>query len=161
MHTEEPKGPIDDGRYEKRDLNVVGIGKATFFLYAVFFGCTIAAWFIWNALSPKYKSDPRVVEAKRIVPGYPNPLLQSNISVRTDIAVMRQEEEKILTSSGVNPDGSTRIPIDQAMKALAEKGFKPTGAQVPANTVGTTVQQNALSEDEAMKTLQSSGKVGQ
>ncbi|MBS1717667.1 MAG: hypothetical protein JSS72_08040 [Armatimonadetes bacterium] len=63
------------------------------------------------------------------------PMLQSNITTKTDIADLRRAEDHALSHAGaIDPKkGIYRIPVDQAMKETLEKGIPEVGQNwIPA-----------------------------
>jgi hypothetical protein len=68
-------------------------------------------------------------------------MVQSNIATKVDIMELRQHETLMLTSPvGWADEQKTHLhmPIDQAMKLIAQKGVTPTGSEVPAVSKGHT-----------------------
>ncbi|HSB78092.1 MAG TPA: hypothetical protein VLM91_04845 [Candidatus Methylomirabilis sp.] len=107
--------------HELSDLSPRAIAIFGIVLAATVIACLLLAAWIFNYLSAR--------EARQDVPPSPlakqeapsEPLLQ--VSAPKDMAEMRAQEEKILTSyAWVNKQaGTVRIPIDRAMRLLAER----------------------------------------
>jgi hypothetical protein len=149
MHTEHKReAPLTDLGYETRDINYGALGKATIlFLAFVFFSFTSVG--IWFALAqPKTSS---VLDPTKPMPEIK---VQSNIDVRADIETMRRRETQLLSSSGTNPDGSQRIPIEQAMAIIASRGLARKTSDVKAESPGNTIKQNALPPGSPAPTTQ-------
>ncbi|MEI8283144.1 MAG: hypothetical protein WCG75_12115, partial [Armatimonadota bacterium] len=74
-----------------------------------------------------------------------DPVLQDNLSTKTDIQHLRIHENEALKSFGwVDQNaGIVRMPIDKAMKLVIQRGVS-TGTDVPAVTKGNTITQNAV-----------------
>ncbi len=139
MHGHGPReDPLTDMGYEVRDINITGLRNTAiiFFLFAGFCFVVVAAWYWWYAPKMNTALDPRKP--------LPKITLQSNISVRADIASFRQAETKRLGGSGQNPDGSWYIPINSAIDQIAAKGLPRSVTKTPAFSPGNTIKQNAL-----------------
>ena len=82
---------------------------------------------------------------------FPEPRLQSDDV--TDMRVFRWKEAQVLDPSKPWQDasGAVHIPIDQAMKDLAQKGLP---ARKPGSPGGTQVWQSNAGNPDAPKTLQ-------
>lgn len=68
------------------------------------------------------KPEPDKMYSKKI-PEAPNPLLQTNITTKTDIMQMRQTERKGLESYGPVDAKHVHVPIDRAIDLAIEKGL--------------------------------------
>lgn len=135
MHTDDRTDPLVELGYEQRDLNPRNIFKVSviFFLFAFFsYG---AGWFILAHYG--YFKDPTGVNdlMSSKIPKSPNPILQTNVSTKTDMYDLRRDEKEELATSGpsTHVKGATRIPIEQAIKLSAERG-----AKLPSSTVEPT-----------------------
>jgi len=118
----------EDG-YEKRDIEIVPLIKWT---AGFFLGTTLtilAVVYIFKGVEVFSGSvaESRSVEVER--PPYPNPILQSNITVKKDIMQMLREQDHALNSYGwVDPErGVAHIPIQRAMQILATQGMPEIG----------------------------------
>jgi hypothetical protein len=143
MHTNHKREePLADLGYEIRDIDYKRLGQASLFFIAfvIFAFGSVGLWFWFTKPQISSTLDPRKP--------MPEIMVQSNISVRTDIQTMRQHETEILTKSGQNPDGSFHIPIDQAMDMVASRGLAAQTTNVPAVSPHTTIKQNALAPGE-------------
>lgn len=155
MHTDHtPDDPevLKEMGYDRRDLNVPTIRKSTTIIIIFCIAMFIISVPIYNFFSvPKGSAVQRMTgksreEApdSRIRVAGDNPVLQDNISTKLDIVEMRRNETEHLTTPGwVDKEkGVVRIPIQDAMKRIVEKGVS-TGVEVSAKTTGNTIQQNA------------------
>ena len=132
MHTDDRTDPLIELGYEQRDLHPRNIFKVSviFFLFA--FASYGAGWFILAHRG--YFKDPTgvndLMSAK--IPKSPNPILQTNVSTKTDMYDLRRDEKTELTTSGpsTHVKGATRIPIEQAIKLSAERGAKLPTAEI-------------------------------
>jgi hypothetical protein len=142
MHTNHPKeDPLVELGYEHRDVNYKLLTRAIL----IFFGFTAFAFgvglLIYNAIHPVQDRSTQLSNAsrKRALPQAPNPLLQNNVTAKTDLMLMRQAEDARLHGTGTNEDGQTvHIPIERAIDLTLERGLPKTGASVPAVTRGNT-----------------------
>lgn len=131
--------------YEKSDLSVSGIRNGAIWLFALLVVCIILPLFALQLIYPNAFEEKKV-SGFAVTPKMKEgtPLLQSNLTTKTDIQDMRQNEELVLsTSTYLNKEkGIVRIPIARAMDLIAERGIIPTGKQVSAVTKGNTTGQN-------------------
>jgi hypothetical protein len=151
MHTEGPRpDPLTDLGYEPNDVNLKSIGKATIGFFLFFFLSIAFAYFSlqWGLGPNIYNGggggQPRTSINKIPPPG--NPLLQSNVTTKTDMQALRQAEERALQSTGWADDAKTRvrIPIDRAIQIVATRGLPPTGVSVPAVTRGNNTDERPV-----------------
>jgi len=155
MHTEfKPEDPdvLREMGYDKRDLKIPLITKYTFWIT---FGCLVCFAVsvpVYNYATTKGSMlqsmagstrEPAPATKNRIKS--PNPLLQDNFTTKVDIKEMRHREDEALTSYGwVDQNGGVvRVPIDKAMGMILKSGVS-TGSQVPADSKGNTITQNAV-----------------
>jgi hypothetical protein len=139
MHSHEPReDPLTDMGYETRDINIAGIRTTAILFFLFSFGCfvVVGVWFL--IAKPPMGSE--------LAPNKPMPpiLLQSDSSVRADIASFRQAETQRLSTSGPNPDGTFHIPVDQALNIIAQRGLPHTETNTAATSPGNTIPQNAI-----------------
>lgn len=120
--------------HERRDINVF---QVTAFGIGLLLGCIVTIFIIWGLFdffyareNAKNADNPAALVMKDENKLPPEPRLQANPKV--ELKDLRADEEAILTSYGwVNPDkGTVRIPIDQAIDIVAQKGLpsKPSPA---------------------------------
>lgn len=135
--------------YEVRDLNVKAIRNATigFFLFAA--GSFVIGWWVYNAMNPAMTLDYQRTPDHRRMPPANYPLLQNNVTAKTDIMALRQAESLQLKTTGYTDASRTavHIPIDRAMDLIATQGLKPTGLQIEAVTKGNTTDQKRMPTD--------------
>lgn len=121
--------------HERRDINVF---QVTAFGIGLLLGCIVTVFIIWGLFdffyareNAKNQGNPAALMMKEQNQLPPEPRLQRNPKV--ELHDLRSDEEAILNSYGwVNPDkGIVRIPIDQAIDIVAQKGLpskpSPTG----------------------------------
>lgn len=135
MHTreEEPQDPTK--RYDTRDLPMSGVIKGTvaFFIFTIVMGpasCLALKSVGGNVGRPYFGREPLPVAdegsfSSRRVPQAPNPILQTNVTAKTDLHNMRREENMLLQNGGLNKTLKTQaIPLSQAIDEEAEKAGK-------------------------------------
>ena len=145
MHSNHPKeDPLVEMGYEIRDINAPSINKAIiwFFIFTfVMFGSVFVWFIIWGQQGLGYRRD-----ARKVVPGYPNPLPQSNVTTKADIMTLRQDERKLIEGAPTYSDKSmqfVRVPVTTAIDKYLTKGYPEPSIAVPAKSVGNTIAQNA------------------
>jgi hypothetical protein len=131
MHTDEKHDPLTDLGYERRDINPDIIFRATMIFFGFAFFGYIAGWAVLH-YGFNYFTEIKNVNnlASSKIPAAPNPILQTNVSAKTDIRAMRNHENEALGTSGDSETvkGAHRISIEQAIKLSAERGAKLPGA---------------------------------
>jgi len=147
MHTEKREDPLVEMGYEVRDINLKGITKAVIIFFAFAAAMIAISWVVlfgikigpinMIGMNPMYANKQSGYNKMRVIPTAPNPVLQTNVSARTDIADMRQNEAKRLNNYSGPQDAQAHIPINAAIEKLVERGIS-TGASVPAVSKGTT-----------------------
>lgn len=158
MHTEKREDPLVEMGYEVRDINLKGITKAVIVFVVFAVAMILISWVVlfgfklgpinMIGMNPMYANKQSGYNKMRVIPQAPNPVLQTNVSARTDIASMRQNEAKRLTGFSGAQDKTQHIPIEVAMEKLLEKGIA-TGASVPAISQGTTQPKMNVSFNES------------
>jgi hypothetical protein len=121
--------------HERRDVNVFQVSA---FGIGLLLGCIVvvfAMWamfdFLYSREDAKNATNPAALMMKDQNKLPPEPRLQAEPKV--ELKDLRADEDAILNSYGwVNPDkGIVRIPIDQAIDLVAQKGLpskpSPTG----------------------------------
>jgi hypothetical protein len=121
--------------HERRDVNVLQISA---FGIGLLLGCVVVVFAMWAMFdffyareNAKNESNPSALMMKDQNKLPPEPRLQAEPKI--ELKDLRSDEEAILGSYGwVNPDkGILRIPIDQAIDIVAQKGLpskpSPTG----------------------------------
>jgi len=139
MHTEKREDPLVELGYEIRDVNKKALMNGTigFFIFAI--GSAAVGFVIFRLMYPTGFEAGNI--APHMLPPTPNPIVQSNITAKTDIMDLRQHEEAALDAPVGWVDASKtklHIPIDRAMAIIAERGVPKTNAEVPAVTKGHT-----------------------
>jgi hypothetical protein len=124
------------GGYEKSDLSPKAISIFGVVLSAVVIvAMVVAAWMFGFFASWQAKQDVPPSPLASSGPGAPEPRLQVH-AVR-DMKALRAAEDEVLTSYGwVSKEaGIARIPIEQAMRLVLERGLpvsKPAPTAAPA-----------------------------
>ena len=112
--------------HEKRDVNISGV--VVFIIVLVVVGALIqgAVWVLYRHFDQtvaraRVAEFPLAEDSMRRLP--PEPRLQ--VDPREDMANLRRSEDDVLNSyAWVDRNaGVVRIPIDQAMKLIAERGM--------------------------------------
>lgn len=119
---------LEDMGYEPSDVNLerkpvtwVTIGFVGFVVFSI-----AVSWLFWTAAdrveffkSPENRAERRRVPAKEI------PLVQSNVTASKDMYELREvEKEKLSATEWVEgEDGVAKIPVEDAMRILAERGL--------------------------------------
>lgn len=86
---------------------------------------------------PTPEEKRRIEEEMHVVATFPQPRLQYDDA--SDMKAMLAVEEKKLNSSGKDSQGNIYIPIDLAIKKVAEEGLPPvTGTFTPVNMSAPT-----------------------
>jgi len=113
----------DDIHHEGSDVNVRAIltfGAALMLTTAV---VCVLVWLLFTYLQRREarsatRDFPLAVEQQNRIP--PEPRLQTN--PREDLRALREREEAILNSYGLDKDtGAVRIPIEEAMKLTVQR----------------------------------------
>ncbi|OWU64337.1 MAG: hypothetical protein CBB60_010325 [Armatimonadetes bacterium Cent15-Ar3] len=147
MHTKpDPIDPdvLDKMGYDRRDLDVPSIRKATIYTVVGCVVCYIIAVYIYNIfIDGSLMHVPKDVTPSRNKGLAGQPELQDNITTKVDIKRMREDEDKKLNHySWVNESaGTVRIPVSEAMASVVKNGVS-TGISVPAKTTGNTIKLN-------------------
>jgi len=145
MHTNEPReAPDADMGFEVRDVNISIISKVIFWFIAFDVICyaVVGVWY-WAA---------KINISSHLDPKKPMPTieLESNVSVRADLETLRQAETATLSSYKRNDDGTYTIPIERAMKIIADRGLPHVLTSTPAVRPGNTIKQNAVQPGTAV-----------
>ncbi len=130
MHNEPREEPNAERGFEQSDLNLDAIRKGSigffsFLIVMLILGAITFYLMYWKNDPLAGKTDANRVE--RIVPEGA-PLLQTNVTVKTDIKNLRRRESELLSTTGPSPEnpGKQRIPIQAAIEVLAERGLPST-----------------------------------
>jgi len=146
MHNKHHEPPDTSMGFEQSDLSLKGIklGVVFYFIFTAVVGGVVFMAMIILGVPVKPQDMP-----PRRLPPEPNPILQNNVTARSDIWNLRTREDFLLNNvSWVSQkDGVVRIPINEALDKAAKMGpaglaTLPKGYEAPsANTiaVGGTV----------------------
>lgn len=127
--------PVNPGvSHERRDINVF---QVTAFGIGLLLSCVVVVFAMWAMFDffysredAKNKTNPSALQMSEQAKLPPEPRLQAEPKV--ELKDLKADEEAILTSYGwVDPNkGIVRIPIDQAIDIVAQKGLpsKPSPA---------------------------------
>jgi len=127
MHTEDHKDPLIELGYEQRDVNPKNIFKVSMFFFGFAFFSFALGWAILRFGFGFFEDARGVNDAMSTkIPKSPNPVLQTNVTAKTDIIDMRRRENEALATSGKSEyvKGANRISIEQAIKLAAARGAK-------------------------------------
>jgi len=121
MHTNEPrKNPLTNLGYETEDLNMKGLWKGTVWFFGfTFFSIFAGAILFWLFYHPSKTMEEQTQQGfTRRMPEDPNPLLQTNVTTKTDMESLRKAERTALTTPAYvdQTKGIVRIPIDHAVE---------------------------------------------
>jgi hypothetical protein len=127
--TNEPSERHDENprvSYERKDVNIFQI---TAFGIALLFGCIVAIFAMWALFDFFYNREdlknpphpPAMVMDRQKLP--PEPRLQA--TPRIELRDLRDDEDAVLNSYGWldQAKGTLRIPIDEAIDIVAQKGL--------------------------------------
>jgi hypothetical protein len=131
--TERPPGGHPEVDFERTDVNATALLKFGFWLVMATLAVVLLLWrlyFVFVAEEAARQPPPPVMKANPAKMAPPAPHLQENPAL--DLARFRAEEDLALGSYGwVDKEkGTVRIPIEVAMRLLAERGL-PAWAPSP------------------------------
>lgn len=138
--SEHDKSPID---YERRDVDTESVVQAGVAVGVVATVAAVLVLFLFNFLAERAReADPPNPPLARHEQGRqaPEPRLQE--APFEDLAALHQEERALLDGYGWVDEraGIARIPLDEAMKIVAEKGlprWSPAPTPSPAAATGS------------------------
>lgn len=136
-----PEDLLQELGYETQDIQYGKFARYGVFFLAFFLLMIVSGFLIMFLMTSTKLSGGRTVDYTPKTQAPPStPLLQTNITARTDIRSLRMKETEALTTPAVKDErhGSYRIPIDQAIELTAERGL-PKTAPMPSG--GTSTQQ--------------------
>jgi hypothetical protein len=126
-----PEDLLQELGYEPQDIQYKEFTSYAAYFLAFFIFCIVVGFGIMRFMLPTKLSGGRMAtyEPKTPMP-IGTPLLQSNITARTDIMSLRQKETEKLTGSEVLDEskGVYRIPVDNAIDILSKRGLPKTAA---------------------------------
>ncbi|MDX2064621.1 MAG: hypothetical protein SFX74_02645 [Fimbriimonadaceae bacterium] len=166
MHTNEKReDPLVEMGYEVRDVNLKVLNQSVIGFFIFTFAMIFISWgvlfgfrigpFQTPAMNLDYANKQSGYNAVRKVPQAPNPVLQTNVSAKTDMMDMRQAEASRLEGTGYLDASKERvhIPIDRAIELLAERGL-PSTADAPAITRGNDDSEMRVNTGESVADAQ-------
>ena len=133
----EPERPTnEDVGFEKTDVDATALLKFGFGLVLATAVVVLLLWrlyFVFLAAEGARQPPPPVMKADRDMMRVPLPHLQDRPG--SDLAAFRAREDAVLHDYGwVDKDaGVVRIPIEEAMRILAERGLPSPPSAPPAN----------------------------
>ncbi len=140
-----PHDPLAKMGYELEDIEYKGLGRSIgwFFLFVAFCG---AAGFIIFGFSIGWdkilEETPATAPFVKRIPSDPNPLLQTNVTARTDIRDLRRAENALLHGKPTYIDkdkGIVRIPVEKAIDMYSRQmANAPTTATTTTRPAETT-----------------------
>jgi hypothetical protein len=147
MHEHEQDDPevlseIEKLGYDPRDVPVEQTPKHAFFLFFSCFLVGLVAWGVMAAIDrfEGSKSTGRQeLPVRRSEPKDPYPLLQTNMTAKTDIHKLRAEEQVKTDTAGWVDEGKgvARIPVSVAIEKLLSEGMPQTSTQgAPQSVTG-------------------------
>jgi hypothetical protein len=87
---------------------------------------------IFLLMNPGVHKNEAEVARDRTRLGKNVPAVQSNMRAKTDLYILRNEEDKkLIGQSGQNKDGTYSIPIEAAMQMVVESGAKTPAVEKP------------------------------
>lgn len=146
MRTDDPNlqdNPLVEMGYEPKDLASKSIRRfaVAFFAFAIVSFAAVFAFFKIAKLdlAAADRARAEALPFQNRIPEAPNPLLQSNVTAKKDIADMRKEESDVLSQyAWIDRDkGIVRLPIERAIALAAQRGLPTTGRSVEAESRGT------------------------
>ncbi len=137
-HEEDDLNLLESMGYEERDVHVGKKGLAGAFLGFVFLTVLVVVTWVFIGLVDRtysFMHPPRQVPERVVQPPKDYPVVQSDVTARTDIITLRRQEEAKESKLGwVDKDkGIAQIPVESAIKIVAARGLpvKPGATDVP------------------------------
>ena len=124
-----PSDLLQELGYETQDIQYRKFAVYAAYFFGFFIACIILGFVFVALMSPTGLRGGRMADyIPKTNPPLSTPLLQDNISARTDIMSLRRHETEILTSSAVldQSKGVYRIPVDQAIDIMSQRGLPKT-----------------------------------
>lgn len=146
MHTNTPReDPLVDMGYEGRDVNYRNLGKAVVYFFVFTIASFAIGYLVFAVMNPLENRQTQLSNASpaRRIPEAPNPLLQNNVTAKTDMMILRRIEDARIKSAGPveGAPGKAFIPVDTAIDIIAERGLTAVGEGIPAVTRGNTTDE--------------------
>ncbi|MBS1720670.1 MAG: hypothetical protein JST35_09515 [Armatimonadetes bacterium] len=133
MDTNPHRNPLADLGYEREELPMKLLGKVTFVFFFVSIVLIAISYGIFIGFVKAHNPDALDLAKEQAktpfinkLPPAPNPILQTNRTAKTDMADLRNAEEKAMkTPAWVDKaTGKVRMPVDEAIDDYVEKGGK-------------------------------------
>jgi hypothetical protein len=124
-----PEDLLEELGYEPQDIQYKKFTSYAAYFLAFFILCIILGFVImWAMVPTKLQGGRMATYVPKTTMPVGTPLLQSNITTRTDIMSLRQKETAMLTGGGVidQAKGVYRIPVASAIDILSKKGLPKT-----------------------------------
>lgn len=139
-----PEDLLQELGYEPQDIQYKKFSSYAAYFLAFFIFCIIAGFVImFFMVSTRLQGGRMASYEPRTQMPVGTPLLQSNVTARTDIMSLRQRETALLDGSGVidQSKGVYRIPIASAIDILSQRGLPKTapmqeGGSAPSGNSG-------------------------
>jgi hypothetical protein len=137
-----PEDLLQELGYETQDIQYGKFAVYGAYFFGFLFLCVISGFAIMYFMSPTKLVGGRTADYEpKVKAPLSAPLLQSNITARTDIMSLRRKETAAMTTPMIidQARGIYRIPVKDAIDIIAQRGLPatlpmPTGAPVTANT---------------------------
>jgi hypothetical protein len=139
MHTEKHDDPLVELGYERADVSMRGIGRALWFFFGFAVFCAVASiGALWVMKRDVFAVQEQAKPFTDRIPEAPNPLLQTNVTAKSDMRdIRRYERETLNTTAWVDrQNGIVRIPVSRAIDIVAKRGIAKTENSVNAVTKG-------------------------
>lgn len=136
---ERPENLLRELGYETQDINYRQLAKSGVVLFGFFFATTVFVWLIimWGFFPTRLEGGKRATAAERRLPPAGTPMLQTNITAKTDIKDLRIKETKILEKPAYDQKRNAyTIPVERAIDLLAERGLPKGPAVAPVASGG-------------------------
>ncbi len=145
MHTDEKADPLVDLGYEQKDIAPKIIFKASM----IFFGFALASWgvvYFFMHILGYLDTVPNVNNLMNTkTPAAPNPIIQTNVTAKTDIRELRQRENQVMATGGDSAytPGFKRVSIEQAIKLTADRHGKVSVGNVGQPNIDVSLRKPA------------------
>ena len=126
MHTDADKLDPDvlaAMSYETRDINIKAILMASVGFLVFTLGGIAAVSVLFMIPGFKAASAPAARPLQNVTAPAGTPILHNNMNNTEDITELRKKEKQVMESTAQLPDGYYRIPVEQAMNIVAQRGI--------------------------------------
>jgi hypothetical protein len=126
-HLDPDENALAQMGYETEDIEYRGLGKSLVWFFGFVAFCGVAGLLVFGAfIGFDNLANPPEITAPFVnrTPAKPNPLLQTNVTARTDIRDLRREENLLLHGNATWADkekGAVRIPIERAVDLYLQR----------------------------------------